>query len=122
MPTIIKKPAVVEAAGNKPKVIEEFVGRVNSQTDSVSIARMRSPGGWTEPGQTPEFDEFTVVLKGALTGAVERRNVQRLGWGSRDCAPRRVGTIQHSRCRRCGVHCRLFAGILTSDGQPRWWN
>jgi mannose-6-phosphate isomerase-like protein (cupin superfamily) len=66
MPTHIKSPSTIEAAGNKPKIIEEFIGRVNSLTSSLSIARMRSPGGWVEPGQTPEFDEFTVVLKGML--------------------------------------------------------
>jgi mannose-6-phosphate isomerase-like protein (cupin superfamily) len=66
MPTHISQPTIVQAAGNKPKVIEEFFGRVNSQTSDVSIARMRSPGGWVEPGQTPEFDEYTVVLRGAL--------------------------------------------------------
>ena len=66
MPTLIANPTVVQAAGNKPKVIEEYVGRVNSRTDAVSVARMKSPPGWVEPGQTPEFDEFTVVLKGAL--------------------------------------------------------
>ena len=66
MPTIIASPAVVESAGNKPKVIEEFVGRVNSNTAALSIARMRSPGGWIEPGQTPEFDEYTLVLRGTL--------------------------------------------------------
>ena len=62
----IAKPTVIEAAGNKPKLIEEFVGRVNSGTADASIARMRSPGGWLEPGQTPEFDEYTVVLRGVL--------------------------------------------------------
>jgi mannose-6-phosphate isomerase-like protein (cupin superfamily) len=66
MPTLIKQPTVIQAAGNKPKRIEEFIGRVNSATDSVSIARMTSPAGWEEPGQTPEFDEYTVVLKGTL--------------------------------------------------------
>lgn len=66
MPTFIAAPSVVQAAGNKPKVIEEFVGRVNSETDGLSIARMRSPGGWVEPGQTPEFDEYTLVLRGML--------------------------------------------------------
>ena len=66
MPTHIPAPSIVKAAGNKPKIIEEFVGRVNSQTDAVSVARMKSPGGWVEPGQTPEFDEFTVVLRGTL--------------------------------------------------------
>ena len=62
----ISKPTIVQAAGNKLKVIEEFIGRVNSKTDDISIARMKSPSGWLEPGQTPEFDEYTIVLRGAL--------------------------------------------------------
>jgi mannose-6-phosphate isomerase-like protein (cupin superfamily) len=62
----IKSPTVIEAAGNKPKIIREFVGRVNTQTDNVSIAHMKSPSGWIEPRQTPEFDEYTVVLNGML--------------------------------------------------------
>jgi len=66
MPTLIQKPTVIEAAGNKPKRIEEYVGRVNSKTADVSVARMKSPSGWVEPGQTPDFDEYTVVLKGSL--------------------------------------------------------
>ncbi len=66
MPTIIKSPTKIEAAGNKPKIINEFIGRVNSSTEGISIARMQSPSGWQEPGQTPEFDEYTVVLKGML--------------------------------------------------------
>jgi mannose-6-phosphate isomerase-like protein (cupin superfamily) len=66
MPTLVTEPTVVRAAGNKPKLIEEFVGRVNSGTECVSIAKMTSPGGWIEPGQTPEFDEYTVVLRGTL--------------------------------------------------------
>jgi mannose-6-phosphate isomerase-like protein (cupin superfamily) len=65
-PTVIAQPTRVQAAGNKPKLIDEYVGRVNSKTSDVSVAHMRSPGGWQEPGQTPEFDEFTVVLKGKL--------------------------------------------------------
>ncbi len=72
MPTFIKSPTIIEAAGNKPKRIEEFVGRVNSDTSALSVARMVSPTGWVEPGQTPEFDEFTVVLRGELT--VESRD------------------------------------------------
>ncbi len=67
MPEIIKEPSIVEAAGNKPKIIEEYIGRVNTNNSEVSIARMRSPAGWVEPGQTPEFDEYTVVLKGTLS-------------------------------------------------------
>src|ERR1700687_2796193 len=66
MPTLISSPTRIEAAGSKPKLIDEYVGRVNSKHGQVSIAHMRSPGGWTEPGQTPEFQEFTVVLKGML--------------------------------------------------------
>lgn len=62
----VNKPTIIEAAGNKVKIIEEFFGRVNSGTSEVSIARMVSPEGWEEPGQTPEFDEYTVVLKGTL--------------------------------------------------------
>jgi len=66
MPTLIPTPTTVPAAGDPPKVIDEYVGRVNSGTESVSVAHMRSPSGWTEPGQTPTFDEFTVVLRGKL--------------------------------------------------------
>jgi mannose-6-phosphate isomerase-like protein (cupin superfamily) len=66
MPTLISEPTRVAAAGNKPKLIDEYVGRVNSATPALSVAHMRSPGGWIEPGQTPEFDEFTVVLHGTL--------------------------------------------------------
>ena len=66
MSRVIPKPTTIEAAGNLPQVIEEFVGQVNSGTSAVSIARMRSPSGWIEPGQTPEFDEYTLVLRGSL--------------------------------------------------------
>jgi len=66
MPKLIEKATSIQAAGNKPKIIEEYIGRVNSGTTAVSIARMQSPSGWVEPGQTPEFDEYTVVLRGML--------------------------------------------------------
>ena len=66
MPTRIVAPSRVEAAGNKPKLIDEYIGRVNSGNRELSIAHMRSPGGWQEPGQTPDFDEFTVVVRGTL--------------------------------------------------------
>jgi mannose-6-phosphate isomerase-like protein (cupin superfamily) len=66
MPTLIQNPTRIEAAGNKPKLIDEFIGRVNSGNSEVSIARMQSPSGWVEPGQMPEFEEFTIVLKGML--------------------------------------------------------
>ena len=78
MPKLIEEPAVVEAAGNKPKRIEEYLGRVNTGHDGVSVARMRSPEGWKEPGQRPDFDEISVVLQGVLRveyegGALEAR-------------------------------------------------
>jgi mannose-6-phosphate isomerase-like protein (cupin superfamily) len=66
VPRLIDSPSIVQAAGTKPKRIEEFVGRVNSGHSGVSVARMRSPGGWVEPGQRPEFEEVTVVLRGML--------------------------------------------------------
>jgi mannose-6-phosphate isomerase-like protein (cupin superfamily) len=66
MPMLIPQPTRVEAAGNKPKLIDEFFGRVNTGQADLSVAQMRSPGGWVEPGQTPEFDEYTLVLKGLL--------------------------------------------------------
>ena len=66
MPELITTPSRVEAAGTKPKLIDEFVGRVNTGEGRVSIARMRSPAGWVEPGQRPEFDEWTLVIDGAL--------------------------------------------------------
>ena len=78
MPTPIPAPTRVAAAGNKPKLIDEYIGRVNSGTEHVSVAHMRSPEGWQEPGQTPQFEEFTVVLRGMLLveyrgGALEVR-------------------------------------------------
>jgi ethanolamine utilization protein EutQ len=66
MPTLIEKPTRIESAGNKPKLIDEYVGRVNTREPAVSIARMRSPSGWVEPGQRPEFDEYTIVLAGTV--------------------------------------------------------
>lgn len=66
MPTLIAQPTRIAAAGTKPKLIDEYIGRVNSKDAAVSVAHMRSPQGWIEPGQRPEFDEFTVVLRGML--------------------------------------------------------
>ena len=66
MPTLISQPTRIASAGNKPKLIDEYIGRVNSASEAASVAHMRSPGGWVEPGQTPDFDEFTVVLRGTL--------------------------------------------------------
>jgi len=66
MPTLIEQPTIVQAAGNKPKQIQEFAGRVNSGHSSVSVARMVSPAGWREPGQRPQFEEITIVLRGMV--------------------------------------------------------
>ena len=66
MPKLISAPTRIQAAGNKPKLIDEYIGRITSRNEQLSIAHMRSPGGWVEPGQTPEFDEFTIVLRGML--------------------------------------------------------
>ena len=66
MVQVIQQPTRIQAAGNKPKLIDEFIGRVNSQTSAISVARMQSPSGWQEPGQIPEFDEYTTVLRGML--------------------------------------------------------
>jgi ethanolamine utilization protein EutQ len=66
MPTLIPEPTRIQSAGNKPKLIDEYIGRLNTKTSAASVAHMRSPEGWLEPGQTPAFDEFTIVLKGML--------------------------------------------------------
>lgn len=71
MPQLIEKPTRITPAGNKPKLIDEYVGRVNNQEERLSVAHMRSPEGWVEPGQRPEFDEYTVVLKGTLRVELE---------------------------------------------------
>lgn len=73
MPTVINTPTIIESAGNKPKIIEEYFGRVNSKTNLVSIAKMTSPQGWVEPGQRPDFDEYTIVLKGTLQVKTEKK-------------------------------------------------
>lgn len=73
MVRLIDQPTVIEAAGNKPKRIEEFIGLVNSNTEEVSIARMMSPPGWVEPGQIPDFAEYTIVLKGMLQVETRKR-------------------------------------------------
>src|SRR5688500_6337747 len=107
MPTFIANPKIIEAAGNKPKRIEEFVGRVNSGEARLSVARMKSPGGWVEPGQTPTFDEFTVVLAGLLRvthqgGAIDVRAgqgiVTRAGERARYSTPEPEGAEDGAVC------------------------
>ncbi len=87
MARLIESPVRIEAHGNKPKIIEEFVGRVSSGTRDVSIARMRSPQGWEEPGQTPEFDEYTVVVAGTLRVKTKDGSLD-VGAGQAVVAPR----------------------------------
>jgi ethanolamine utilization protein EutQ len=72
-PTLISQPTRIQSAGNKPKLIDEYIGRVNSKTSAASVAHMRSPQGWIEPGQTPAFDEFTIVLKGMIRAHYNER-------------------------------------------------
>ena len=95
MPRLIEQPTVIAPAGNKPKQIQEFAGRVNSGHSDVSVARMVSPSGWQEPGQRPDFEEITVVLRGMLRVEHEgaHRRPRRAGRRHR---PGRVGPLQHA--------------------------
>lgn len=76
MPVKIDKPTIIKPVGNKPKVIKEYIGRVNSQTSELSIAHMVSPAGWVEPGQKPDFNEYTVVLQGMLRVKMETQELE----------------------------------------------
>src|SRR5437660_1107598 len=115
MAKLVDKPRVIQAAGNKPKRIEEFIGRVATETPSVSVARMRSPSGWIEPGQTPEFDEYTLVLAGMLF-AGGAADVERAAQSVRAIPRRRNGQAAIFRTRlamhgrqqyRSSFSCRL---------------
>ncbi|ERR1035437_2574776 len=72
---ISKKPTKIKALGNPPKTIEEFIGRINTKTNSISIARMKSPKGWSEPFQQPDFEEYSVILKGALSAKINNKTI-----------------------------------------------
>ena len=117
-PTLISQPTRIAAAGNKPKLIDEYIGRVNSRDTAVSVAHMRSPQGWTEPGQTPEFDEFTVVLKGMLRVKIAMANSSacRAGGGR---ARRRVGAVFDAQRRGRGIHRGMRPGIFYGDSTSR---
>ena len=112
MPKLIESPSRVEAAGTKPKLIDEYVGRVNTGEDRVSVAHMRSPAGWVEPGQRPDFDEYTVVLEGALHVEHEDGTLEVQRRPGRARAGRGVGALLHARGRflHCGVPARVRAG------------
>src|SRR5881398_387252 len=111
MPTLIERPTRITAAGNAPKLIDEYVGRVNTGEGRVSVAHMRSPAGWVEPGQTPEFDEYTVVLRHPPR-RVARRRPRRGGRAGRACQGRRVGALQHAQPGRGRVPGRVPARVL----------
>ena len=119
MPRLVASPTIIEAAGNKPKVIEEYAGRVNSGHAGVSVARMVSPEGWEEPGQRPEFEEITVVLRGMLRVEHEQgsaRRARRPGGGRR---PGRVGALQQPGAGRRRVRGHLPAGVLAGHRASR---
>ena len=119
MPRLIAAPAVVAAAGTKPKHIEEFAGRVNSGHAQVSVARMASPAGWQEPGQRPEFEEITVVLRGMVRVEHEGGALDVAGRPGGRHRAGRVGPLQHARTRRRRVHRRLPAGVLAGHRPSR---
>ena len=119
MPTLIPQPTRIQAAGNKPKLIDEYIGRVNSKTSAASVAQMRSPAGWLEPGQTPEFDEFTVVLKGMLRVDHKGGSLDVRGRSGNHRACRGMGALFNSRRRRRRIHRRLPARVFDGSRTPR---
>ena len=119
MPTLVAEPTRIRAAGSKPKLIDEFIGRVNTKTSGVSVAHMRSPQGWEEPGQTPEFDEFTIVLKGTLRVKHKSGKLDVRGRPGSHRPQRRMDPIFHSRRRRSRIHRRMPAGFRHGNRPPR---
>ena len=115
MPTLIGKPQRIPCVGNKPKLIDEYIGRVNSATAGVSVAHMRSPEGWTEPGQKPDFDEFTVVLKGKLR-VTSKDGMLDVEAGQAVIA--HGGEWVQTQPRRAPVYRRVPAGVQPGDGTP----
>ena len=126
MANLIQKPTMVLAAGNKPKEIAEYVGRLNSATEALSIAHMNSPAGWIEPGQIAEFGEYTVVLRGTLR--VETRAETIDVKAGQAILARRVNVVTAPGVRLCpvcgGVYAGLFSGTPASrrnDGSHASW-
>jgi mannose-6-phosphate isomerase-like protein (cupin superfamily) len=117
-PLLLSKPSRIVSAGNKPKSIDEYIGRVNSETKDVSVAHMRSPGGWIEPGQTPDFEEYTVVLKG-MVRVEYRGGAMDVGAGQAVTAHRgewvRYSTPEPEGAEYIAVCCPAF----TLDGAHR---
>ena len=119
MPDLIKAPSRVEAAGTKPKLIDEYVGRVNTGEERVSVAHMRSPEGWLEPGQRPDFDEYTVVLDGCLHVEHEDGSLEVRAGQAVLVRAAGVGALLHTRARRRVVRRRVPARVLAGHGPPR---
>ena len=119
MPHLIEQPTRIAAAGNKPKQIEEFIGRVNSGHDHLSVARMKSPSGWVEPGQRPEFQEMSVVLAGTAPSRIRGRHAGCTSRSGGRRRARRVGPLQHAWARRRRIHRDLPASILTAGCSSR---
>ena len=111
VPTLIEKPTRIEAAGEPPKLIDEYAGRVNNGEERLSIAHMRSPSGWSEPGQTPEFDEYTIVLRGQMQVRTRRRHVGHRPRPGRALQRRRVDSVLHPGPGRLRVHRSVPAGV-----------
>jgi len=114
MPQLIAAPTQIPVPGNK--IIDEYIGRLNSGDTQASIAHMRSPAGWSEPGQRPDFDEYTIVLKGVMRVEHEA-GVTEVKAGQAIIAQRRVGSLQHSRWRR--IHGDLRSGVHAGYSTPR---
>jgi quercetin dioxygenase-like cupin family protein len=106
----IARPTVIHAAGSPPKQIEECIGRVSSRTAEVSIARMASPAGWSEPGQKPQFNEYTVVMRGTLK--VNLKNKELEVAAGQAIVIEADEWVQHALCRRSLVYRGVFAGIF----------
>jgi mannose-6-phosphate isomerase-like protein (cupin superfamily) len=115
MPRLIERPTIVQAAGNKPKQIQEFAGRMNSGHSGVSVARMVSPPGWREPGQRPRFEEITVVLRGMVRVEYEGGVVDVRASQAVVTSP---GEWIRGGWRR--IHCCMPAGLLTGHRSPRF--
>jgi hypothetical protein len=110
----IKSPSIIKAAGVGEKIIREYFGHVNSKTSEVSIAHMKSPAGWSEPGQKPQFNEYTVVLKGKLLIKTKKDEyIVEEGQG-------RMGSVQHPFRRRGRIYCSLPSRFFTGYGSQRY--
>ena len=119
MPILIEEPTIIEAAGNKPKKIEEYAGRVNTGQTAVSVARMTSPEGWKEPGQRPLLSGSDPRSGGDPVSRARRGRFGSQSGTGRRRQSRRMGEIQHTPARRGKIHCRLHTRFLTRNREPR---